>query len=216
MSCCSPTIPTPPAARPSTSSPQRSGARVVVAQLPFPCRDDEELIAPMLSAVSPRTRLALLDHVTSPTALDPAGRALGAGARGARASIPWWTARMPPAWCRSPCRTSARPTTPATHISGYAPRRAPPSCTCAATGRQTCTRMSSAMDTLRAFAPSSTGPEPSIPRRGCASPRRCASWAPFCPVAGRHVMSANRNAGAASPRSVPGQHRNRCALPANP
>ncbi len=48
---------------------QRSGARVVVARLPFPCRDDEELIAPILSAVTPRTRLALLDHVTSPTAL---------------------------------------------------------------------------------------------------------------------------------------------------
>ena len=47
----------------------RSGARVVVAQLPFPCRSDDELIAPILGCVSPRTRLALLDHVTSPTAL---------------------------------------------------------------------------------------------------------------------------------------------------
>lgn len=47
----------------------QTGARVVVAQLPFPCRDDEELIAPILSSVTPRTRLALLDHVTSPTAL---------------------------------------------------------------------------------------------------------------------------------------------------
>jgi isopenicillin-N epimerase len=47
----------------------RSGARVVVAQLPFPCRSDGELIAPILRCVSPRTRLALLDHVTSPTAL---------------------------------------------------------------------------------------------------------------------------------------------------
>ena len=47
----------------------RTGARVVVAQLPFPCRSDDELIAPILGCVSPRTRLALLDHVTSPTAL---------------------------------------------------------------------------------------------------------------------------------------------------
>lgn len=47
----------------------QTGARVVVAQLPFPCRDDEELIAPILNSVTPRTRLALLDHVTSPTAL---------------------------------------------------------------------------------------------------------------------------------------------------
>src|ERR1700734_1807684 len=46
-----------------------TGARVVVAHLPFPCRDEVELIAPVLSSVTPRTRLVLLDHVTSPTAL---------------------------------------------------------------------------------------------------------------------------------------------------
>jgi isopenicillin-N epimerase len=48
---------------------ERTGARVVVAHLPFPCRDEEEIIATVLKGVSPRTRLALLDHVTSPTAL---------------------------------------------------------------------------------------------------------------------------------------------------
>jgi isopenicillin-N epimerase len=48
---------------------ERTGARVVVATLPFPCRDEEEIIAAVLQKVSPRTRLALLDHVTSPTAL---------------------------------------------------------------------------------------------------------------------------------------------------
>ncbi|MEA3106182.1 MAG: isopenicillin-N epimerase [Gammaproteobacteria bacterium] len=47
----------------------RTGARVVVAHLPFPCRDEEEIVASVLKCVSPRTRLALLDHVTSPTAL---------------------------------------------------------------------------------------------------------------------------------------------------
>jgi isopenicillin-N epimerase len=47
----------------------RSEARVVVAQLPFPCRHEEEMIAPVLKCLTPRTRLALLDHVTSPTAL---------------------------------------------------------------------------------------------------------------------------------------------------
>ena len=48
---------------------ERSGARVVVAKLPFPVREEGELIAPILDAVSPRTRLALLDHVTSSTGL---------------------------------------------------------------------------------------------------------------------------------------------------
>jgi isopenicillin-N epimerase len=47
----------------------RTGARVVVAQLPFPCRDQEEIASAVMQSVSPRTRLALLDHVTSPTAL---------------------------------------------------------------------------------------------------------------------------------------------------
>lgn len=47
----------------------RTGARVVTATLPFPVRDDEELVAAVMACVSPRTRLALLDHVTSPTAL---------------------------------------------------------------------------------------------------------------------------------------------------
>jgi len=47
----------------------RTGARVVSAALPFPVRDEEEIVAAVMACVSPRTRLALLDHVTSPTAL---------------------------------------------------------------------------------------------------------------------------------------------------
>ena len=47
----------------------RAGASVVVATLPFPVRHDEEVVAAILACVTPRTRLALLDHVTSPTAL---------------------------------------------------------------------------------------------------------------------------------------------------
>jgi isopenicillin-N epimerase len=47
----------------------RSRAHVTVAQLPFPCRDEEEILAAVLKCVTPRTRLALIDHVTSPTAL---------------------------------------------------------------------------------------------------------------------------------------------------
>ena len=46
-----------------------TGARVVVAALPFPCAGPEEVEAVVLAAMSPRTRLLLVDHVTSPTAL---------------------------------------------------------------------------------------------------------------------------------------------------
>jgi isopenicillin-N epimerase len=47
----------------------RSGARVVVAAVPFPLASEDAVVRPVLEAVTPRTRLAVLDHVTSPTAL---------------------------------------------------------------------------------------------------------------------------------------------------
>lgn len=53
----------------------RTGARVVEVTLPFPVQDEEALVAAVLGGVTGRTRLALLDHVTSPTALVlPVGR----------------------------------------------------------------------------------------------------------------------------------------------
>lgn len=47
----------------------RSGARVVVADVPFPLRSADEITAPILERVTDRTKLALIDHVTSHTAL---------------------------------------------------------------------------------------------------------------------------------------------------
>ena len=46
-----------------------AGARVVVASVPFPLRDAASVVERVLAAAGPRTRLAVLDHVTSPTAL---------------------------------------------------------------------------------------------------------------------------------------------------
>ena len=48
---------------------ERYGVEVAVARIPFPLRSDDEVIEPMLRAITPRTRLALIDHVTSQTAL---------------------------------------------------------------------------------------------------------------------------------------------------
>ncbi|MCA9670614.1 MAG: aminotransferase class V-fold PLP-dependent enzyme [Myxococcales bacterium] len=48
---------------------ERQGARVVVAELPFPLQSVQPIIDAVLGAASERTRLCLLDHVTSPTGL---------------------------------------------------------------------------------------------------------------------------------------------------
>jgi isopenicillin-N epimerase len=48
---------------------RRNGARVVVAEIPFPLESDEEIVGAILAALTSRTRLAMIDHITSPTAL---------------------------------------------------------------------------------------------------------------------------------------------------
>jgi isopenicillin-N epimerase len=47
----------------------RAGARVTAAAIPFPVRSPDAVVDAVVSRITPRTRLALLDHVTSPTAL---------------------------------------------------------------------------------------------------------------------------------------------------
>jgi isopenicillin-N epimerase len=47
----------------------QTGAKIVVASVPFPIESPQQVIQAVLAKVSPHTKLALLDHVTSPTAL---------------------------------------------------------------------------------------------------------------------------------------------------
>ncbi len=48
---------------------RQSGAALQVASVPFPLEGPEVVVERVLAAVGPRTKLALLDHVTSPTGL---------------------------------------------------------------------------------------------------------------------------------------------------
>jgi isopenicillin-N epimerase len=44
-------------------------AAVVVADVPFPLSSEEQVVGAIVARVTPKTRLLLLDHITSPTAL---------------------------------------------------------------------------------------------------------------------------------------------------
>jgi isopenicillin-N epimerase len=48
---------------------ERTGVRVVTIPIPFPIAGPEPVVRAVLERVTPRTRLLLIDHVTSPTAL---------------------------------------------------------------------------------------------------------------------------------------------------
>ncbi len=46
----------------------RAGAAVVSVELPFPAADADEILRAFIAAIGPRTRLAIIDHITSATA----------------------------------------------------------------------------------------------------------------------------------------------------
>lgn len=48
---------------------RQTGAKVVSAEIPFPLQSDDEIVDAILGALTSRTRLAMIDHVTSTTAL---------------------------------------------------------------------------------------------------------------------------------------------------
>jgi isopenicillin-N epimerase len=47
----------------------RDGATVVIAAIPFPLRDPGDALEAIHNAVTPRTRIALVSHITSPTGI---------------------------------------------------------------------------------------------------------------------------------------------------
>jgi isopenicillin-N epimerase len=53
-----------------------TGARVIEVQTPFPVFDADELLGRLGAAIGPRARLAVIDHITSPSALVIPARAV--------------------------------------------------------------------------------------------------------------------------------------------
>ncbi|MEY3328913.1 MAG: hypothetical protein RLZZ115_1796 [Cyanobacteriota bacterium] len=47
----------------------RTGAKIIIADIPFPVASSEEIIDAIMAKVSPRTKLVLIDHITSQTGL---------------------------------------------------------------------------------------------------------------------------------------------------
>ena len=48
---------------------ERTGAKVIVAEIPFPIESPQQIIEAIIKCVSPQTKLALLDHIVSQTGL---------------------------------------------------------------------------------------------------------------------------------------------------
>ena len=48
---------------------ERTGVRIVTADIPFPPCGESEMVDAILQCVTPRTRLAMIDHVASPTGI---------------------------------------------------------------------------------------------------------------------------------------------------
>lgn len=48
---------------------QRAGAKIVIAEIPFPVESPAQIIEAILQKISPKTRLVLVDHISSQTAL---------------------------------------------------------------------------------------------------------------------------------------------------
>jgi isopenicillin-N epimerase len=66
---------------------EKTGATIVQAEVPFPLVEEAQIIAAIEAKLNSRTRLVVLDHVTSPTALVFPVHALTALCRGAGAQV---------------------------------------------------------------------------------------------------------------------------------
>ena len=176
-SCSPPTTSTTPRATRWTGPPAARARRSWWPGCPGPLRRPGSVVEAVLEQVTPRTRLLLIDHITSQTALVLPDQGAHRSACRARAWRRSWMARMAPGRCPCPCARSAPATTPATATSGSALPRARPSSTCAGSSRPGSSRSSVSHGAqlarariARASGWTSTGPGPQDPSAGLCVP----------------------------------------------
>lgn len=66
---------------------RKTGARIVEAKIAFPTTGSKQIVDAVASQLDPRTRIVILDHITSPTAVVFPIRELASLCRGAGASV---------------------------------------------------------------------------------------------------------------------------------
>ena len=190
-SCSSPITPTAPAGTRSTGSPRRTGARVVVARVPFPLRGPRRSRRPCW----PRSRRGRgwrcsTTSPARPRLVLPIERMVAGAGRARRRDAGGWRARAR-AWCRWTSRAlgAAYYSRQLPQVAVRAQGRGFPLRAARSPGGA-CTRSPSAMARPasgrigRGSGWSSTGPGPRPDRAGSACPRRSGRWAAWFPAAG--------------------------------
>ncbi len=174
------------------------GAKVVVAKLPWPVTSSQAVVDAVLAHVTARTRLLLIDHITSQTALVlPVAELIRAlRERGVETLVDG--AHGPGHAAPVPAHAGRRATTRATATSGCARPRALPSSTCAGTCSRASARSSSATATTRgagtapSSASTSTGPGRETPRPFLCVPKALEVVGGMLPGGWPEVMASNR------------------------
>ena len=77
----------------------RASAKMVVAEIPFPIRSADEIVGAILASVTSRTRLMLLDQVTSNSAVVLPAQEIIRELE-VRGVDTWWMVRTRRACCR--------------------------------------------------------------------------------------------------------------------